>query len=66
MKQSLKALRLGTGRGPDGLYARLLNHINKVVPNLLLETMQEVTTYESKSHEMSKRYLILIDKANSN
>ena len=48
MKQSIKALGLGTGCGPDGLPARLLNNISKAVPNLILGAMQEVTTYDTK------------------
>ena len=44
MKQSLKALRLREGGGPDGLSARLLNHISKSVPNLIIGAMQEINT----------------------
>ena len=52
MKQSLKALRLRSDREPDILSTKLLNHISKAIPNLVLGAMQEVTTYESKPHEM--------------
>ena len=66
MKQSLKALRLGAGGRPDELSARLLNHISKAVPNLVLGAMQEITTYESKPPEMSKIFLICINMSNLN
>ena len=50
MMQSLKALRLGAGGGPDRLSAILLSHMSKAVPNLVLGAMQGVTIYESKLH----------------
>ena len=66
MKQGLKALRIASARGPDGLSSRLLNHLAKLLPDLMLGAMQEITLYEHKPQKLSQRFLIFINKINTN
>ena len=66
MKQGIRALRLGSSGGPDGNSARLLNHLAKVIPNLILEAMQEITLMQDKPYKLSKRFLFFINKTDSN
>ena len=66
IKQRIKALRLGSVGGPDGLLARLLNYFFKVLPNIVLRAMREITLFESQPYKLSKRFLIFINKENSN
>merc|ERR1712112_575134 len=66
MRQSLKALKLTSRGGPDGISSRLLNFLAKILPNLVLGVMHEVTRYESKPDSLAERFLILIRKINSN
>ena len=54
MKQGLKALRLGASGGPDGMTARLLNYIAKIIENLVLSALQEITVTPEKPENLSK------------
>ena len=64
MKQGLKALRIESSGGPDGLSARLLNHLIKLVCNLNLGAMNEILTVSEKIYKLSKRFFIFINKVN--
>ena len=51
---------LGASGGPDGMAARLLNHISKLLPNLVLAAIKEITLVKEKPDNLSKRLPILI------
>ena len=64
MRQGLRALKLTSKGGPDGISSGLLNYLVKILPNLILGAMQEVTLYEKKPDTLSERFLIFIKKVN--
>ena len=65
MKQGLRALKLTSKGGPDGISSRLLNYLARILPNLVLGSMQEITLFENKPDSLSERFFIFINKVNS-
>merc|ERR1712112_760890 len=65
MRHGLRAMKLTSKGGPDGISCRLHNYLVKILPNLLLWAMQEVTLYEKKPDILGERFLIFIKKLNS-
>ena len=59
MSQEQRALRLKASGGPDGITARLLNHIAKIIPYLVLGLLQEITLTPEKPENLSKRFSTL-------
>ena len=66
MKQGLRALRLESSGGPDDLSARLLNHFPKILLNLVLGAMQEITLVQDKPNKLGWRFILFINKPISN
>ena len=62
MKQWFRALILGSSGHPDGLSARLLNHLAKTMPVLILGAMQEITLMQDKPYKLSRSFLIFINE----
>ena len=50
----------------DGLSSGLFNHFAKLLPNLVLGAMQKINLIGDKPYKLSKRFLIFINKPNSN
>ena len=66
MRQGIKALKLTSKGGPDGITSRLLKYLANILPQLVLGAMNKITSYEDKPEALAERYLIFIKKPNSN